>query len=65
MSDLKRVILGQPLASHDEQHQRLSKKIALPVFASDDHYGDGCWDDLERRCDKPGDCGDERQQGRG
>jgi amino acid transporter len=35
MSDLKRVILGQPLASHDEQHQRLSKKIALPVFASD------------------------------
>ena len=35
MSDLNRVLLGQPLASHDEQHQRLSKKIALPVFASD------------------------------
>ncbi|HEY4332576.1 MAG TPA: APC family permease [Ilumatobacteraceae bacterium] len=34
-SFLKRVIIGKPLASADEQHQRLSKKIALPVFASD------------------------------
>ncbi len=34
-SSLKRVFIGRPLASADEQHQRLSKKIALPVFASD------------------------------
>lgn len=35
MARLKHLIIGKPLASHDEQHQRLSKKIALPVFASD------------------------------
>jgi amino acid transporter len=35
MAALKRILLGRPLASHDEHHQRLSKKIALPVFASD------------------------------
>ena len=34
-SSLKRVVIGKPLASADEQHQRLSKKVALPVFASD------------------------------
>ena len=32
---LKRVVIGRALATHEEQHQRLSKKIALPVFASD------------------------------
>ncbi len=32
---LKRLIVGTPLASSDEQHTRLPKKIALPVFASD------------------------------
>ena len=32
---LKRILLGKPLASADEQHQRLSKKVALPVFSSD------------------------------
>lgn len=32
---LKRLLLGNPLSSADEHHQRLSKKIALPVFASD------------------------------
>jgi amino acid transporter len=32
---LKRLIIGRPIASADEGHQRLSKKIALPVFASD------------------------------
>ncbi len=32
---LKRVLLGRPLASHQEQHQRLSKKVALSVFSSD------------------------------
>ena len=35
MTALKRILLGTPLSSADEQHQRLSKKIALPVFASD------------------------------
>ena len=34
-SIFKRILLGKPLASADEQHQRLSKKIALPVFSSD------------------------------
>ncbi|MCU1399366.1 MAG: Amino acid permease [Acidimicrobiales bacterium] len=34
-SSLKRILLGKPLASADEQHQRLSKKVALPVFSSD------------------------------
>lgn len=35
MAALKKILLGNPLSSADEQHQRLSKKIALPVFASD------------------------------
>ena len=35
MPDLKRILIGSPISSADEQHQRLSKKIALPVFASD------------------------------
>lgn len=35
MAALKRILLGSPLSSADEHHQRLSKKIALPVFASD------------------------------
>src|SRR3954467_14975235 len=34
-SSLKRFLIGQPLASAEEQHQRLSKTVALPVFASD------------------------------
>ena len=32
---LKRLFIGRPIATADEGHQRLSKKIALPVFASD------------------------------
>jgi amino acid transporter len=32
---LKRALLGQPISSAEEQHQRLRKFIALPVFASD------------------------------
>jgi amino acid transporter len=32
---LKRVFIGIPIASTEEHHQRLSKKVALPVFASD------------------------------
>ena len=31
----KRLFIGTPIASSDEHHQRLSKKVALPVFASD------------------------------
>jgi amino acid transporter len=32
---LKRVLIGSPISSADEGHQRLRKLIALPVFASD------------------------------
>lgn len=32
---VKRVLVGQPLASSEEQHQRLTKKVGLAVFASD------------------------------
>src|SRR6188474_300388 len=32
---VKRVLVGRPLATHEEEHQRLPKRIALPVFASD------------------------------
>ncbi|MEA3218131.1 MAG: hypothetical protein QOJ19_4287, partial [Acidimicrobiia bacterium] len=32
---LKRLLVGRPLASSEEAHQRLSKLVALPVFASD------------------------------
>ncbi len=35
MARLKNLLIGKPLSSADEHHQRLSKKIALPVFASD------------------------------
>ncbi len=35
MAPLKRILIGKPISSSEEQHQRLSKKIALPVFASD------------------------------
>ena len=31
----KRVLLGKPIATSEEGHQRLGKRIALPVFASD------------------------------
>ena len=32
---LKRVIVGRPLSSAEQEHQRISKKIALAVFSSD------------------------------
>ncbi len=32
---LKRVLIGSPIATADEGHQRLRKTVALPVFASD------------------------------
>ena len=35
MSKIKKFLIGNPISSEEEQHQRLSKKIALPVFASD------------------------------
>ncbi len=34
-STTKRILVGKPIASIEEQHQRLRKFIALPVFASD------------------------------
>ena len=35
MSTLKRLLVGKPLPSSDESHQRLGKLVALAVFASD------------------------------
>ncbi|MEP7115355.1 MAG: APC family permease [Ilumatobacteraceae bacterium] len=35
MPALKRFLIGKPISSEDEAHQRLRKLIALPVFASD------------------------------
>lgn len=32
---LKRFFIGRPIATSDDAHHRLSKKVALPVFASD------------------------------
>jgi amino acid transporter len=32
---VKRILVGRPLATYEEEHQRLPKRIALPVFASD------------------------------
>ena len=32
---LKRVFVGRPIATSEEHHTRLPKKVALPVFASD------------------------------
>jgi amino acid transporter len=34
-STLKRIFIGPPIASTEEHHQRLSKRVALAVFASD------------------------------
>ncbi len=35
MSIAKRLLIGKPIATSEEGHQRLRKRIALPVFASD------------------------------
>ncbi|MGZ7008505.1 MAG: APC family permease, partial [Ilumatobacteraceae bacterium] len=35
MPALKRILIGKPISSEDEAHQRLRKIVALPVFASD------------------------------
>jgi len=35
MASIKKFLIGEPLSSEEEQHQRLRKFVALPVFASD------------------------------
>jgi amino acid transporter len=35
MAGLKRLLIGKPISSEEEAHQRLRKIVALPVFASD------------------------------
>ena len=35
LHSLKRILIGKPLPSNEEQHQRLSKRVGLAVFASD------------------------------
>jgi amino acid transporter len=35
MSSIKRLLIGKPISSAEEGHQRLGKFIGLPVFASD------------------------------
>src|SRR5262245_41307709 len=35
ISEFKRVLVGQPIETAQQQHQRLSKRIALAVFSSD------------------------------
>lgn len=35
LETLKRIVVGRPLASHEDEHQRVSKKVALAVFSSD------------------------------
>src|SRR5688500_4748317 len=34
-SVLKRLVVGRPLRTSDEEHQRLTKTVALAVFSSD------------------------------
>jgi amino acid transporter len=31
----KRLLIGRPIATSEEHHQKLSKRVALPIFASD------------------------------
>lgn len=35
MASIKKFLIGEPLSTDEEQHQRLRKVVALPVFASD------------------------------
>ena len=35
MSLAKRILIGRPIATSEEGHQRLRKRVALPIFASD------------------------------
>ena len=34
-SPFKRLVVGKPIASSEEEHQRIGKPVALAVFASD------------------------------
>ncbi len=34
-STFKRIIVGKPIATSEEEHQRIGKPTALAVFASD------------------------------
>src|SRR5215207_1170145 len=35
VSVAKRLLIGKPIASSEEHHQKLPKRVALPIFASD------------------------------
>ena len=35
LGTLKRLVVGEPLATHAAPHQRLSKKVGLAIFSSD------------------------------
>ncbi|MEO8264720.1 MAG: APC family permease [Ilumatobacteraceae bacterium] len=35
MPSLKKLLIGKPISSEEQEHQRLRKLIALPIFASD------------------------------
>ena len=35
LAELKRLVVGRPLATEQLAHERLSKRIALAVFSSD------------------------------
>ncbi|MDP9464733.1 MAG: APC family permease, partial [Actinomycetota bacterium] len=35
MPALKRILIGKPISSEEQEHQRLRKAVALPIFASD------------------------------
>ncbi len=35
VSVAKRLLIGTPIATSEEQHQKLTKRVALPIFASD------------------------------
>ncbi len=35
LASIKRIVVGRPLASHEEENQRLIKTVALAVFSSD------------------------------
>ena len=35
MPSLKKLLIGKPISSEEQEHQRLRKVVALPIFASD------------------------------
>ena len=38
---IKRALLGRPIATAEEMQERLSKKLALPVFSADARLSPG------------------------